>query len=88
MQKLSVMLIGEPPRTQLAHWQLGIYITHAPRRGRHDAERNCISNVRPAGLAYDTAAFKLSWLMREALHRGLTGIALKDESDQAVLPEP
>ncbi len=84
--RLSVMLIGERPGLSSPD-SLGIYLTHAPRHGRHDAERNCISNVRPEGLAYDTAAFKLSWLMREALHSGLSGIALKDESDHAVLPD-
>lgn len=81
---LSVMLIGERPGLSSPD-SLGIYLTHAPRRGRHDAERNCISNVRPAGLACDTAAFKLAWLMREALRISTTGIALKDESDLAVL---
>ena len=81
---LSVMLIGERPGLSSPD-SLGIYLTHAPRKGRHDAERNCISNVRPAGLAHDAAAFKLAWLMREALRLGATGIALKDESDLAVL---
>ena len=84
---LSVMLIGERPGLSSPD-SLGIYLTHAPRKGRHDAERNCISNVRPAGLAYDTAAFKLAWLMREALRFGATGIALTDESDLAVLQSP
>jgi ethanolamine ammonia-lyase small subunit len=81
---LSVMLLGERPGLSSPD-SLGIYLTHTPRRGRHDAQRNCISNVRPAGLSYDGAAFKLAWLMREAMRRGATGIALKDESDLAVL---
>jgi ethanolamine ammonia-lyase small subunit len=82
--RLSVMLIGERPGLSSPD-SLGLYLTHGPRRGRHDAERNCISNVRPEGLSYEAAAFKLAWLMREALHRGLTGVGLKDESDLAVL---
>ncbi|MDM0074260.1 ethanolamine ammonia-lyase subunit EutC [Variovorax sp. J2P1-59] len=82
--RLSIMLIGERPGLSSPD-SLGIYITHAPKRGRHDAERNCISNVRPEGLTYPMAAFKLAWLVREALRRGLTGIDLKDESDLAVL---
>ncbi|MGJ7507026.1 ethanolamine ammonia-lyase subunit EutC [Variovorax sp. GT1P44] len=82
--RLSIMLIGERPGLSSPD-SLGIYVTHAPRRGRHDAERNCISNVRPEGLDYPTAALKLAWLVREALRRGLTGIDLKDESDLAVL---
>jgi ethanolamine ammonia-lyase small subunit len=69
----------------ISHDSLGIYVTHAPFKGRNDAGRNCISNVRPEGLSYAAAAFKLAWLVREALGRGLTGVDLKDESDLASL---
>ncbi len=78
--RLSVMLIGERPGLSSPD-SLGIYLTHSPRLGRNDAERNCISNVRPEGLSYAAAAHKLAWLLDAALQRGLTGVALKDESE-------
>jgi len=78
--KLAVVMIGERPGLSSPD-SLGLYITHAPRIGRVDAERNCISNVRPAGLGYSEAARKLDWLVGAALARGATGIALKDDSD-------
>jgi len=74
------VLIGERPGLS-APDSLGIYVTHAPRVGCSDAERNCISNVRPDGLAIDEAARRLAWLVETALRRGVTGVALKDEAD-------
>ncbi len=77
---LSVILIGERPGLSSPD-SLGLYLTYAPQCGRHDAERNCISNVRPQGLSYGAAAFKLAWLMQRAQYLGVTGVGLKDESE-------
>ncbi|MBR0660011.1 ethanolamine ammonia-lyase subunit EutC [Neoroseomonas oryzicola] len=82
-----VMLIGERPGLSATD-SLGVYITWAPRRGRTDAERNCISNVRPGGLSYDEAAAKTAWLLRAAQGLGATGVALKDEMPAGALPAP
>ena len=77
--RLVVVLIGERPGLSSPD-SLGIYFTWDPRRGRNDAERNCISNVRPEGLPYADAAARLVYLLEQARSRQLTGVGLKDES--------
>jgi ethanolamine ammonia-lyase small subunit len=83
--RIVVVLIGERPGLSSPD-SLGIYLTYEPRVGRSDAERNCISNVRPEGLAYDAAAFKLHYLLNEARRLKLTGVGLKDHSDALPVP--
>ena len=75
---MVAVLIGERPGLSATD-SLGLYLTLAPRRGRTDAERNCISNIRPGGLDAAEAAAKLLWLTGAARRLGATGVALKDE---------
>jgi ethanolamine ammonia-lyase small subunit len=78
--KICAILIGERPGLSVAE-SLGIYLTFAPKRGVMDSARNCISNIHSkGGLSYDVAGDTLAWLVREALRRKLTGVALKEEA--------
>lgn len=82
--RMVAMLIGERPGLS-APDGIGIYLTWGPRPGRNDAQRNCISNVRPEGQPLRAAAQRLWWLCREARRLQLTGVGLKDLSDTATL---
>jgi ethanolamine ammonia-lyase small subunit len=78
--QLSIVLIGERPGLSAAD-SVGIYVTFAPRSGlTTDSERNCISNVRPGGLALEDAALRLAWLVTQARQRRLTGVHLKEDA--------
>lgn len=90
--RATLVLIGERPGLS-APDSLGAYLTLGPRPGAtRDADRNCLSNIRPEGLPYRRAAFQIAWLLNAAFSRGTTGVALKDESDRLIvegrLPEP
>jgi ethanolamine ammonia-lyase small subunit len=75
---LVCVLIGERPGLTSPD-SLGAYLTWLPKIGRTDAERNCLSNIRPAGMAYDEASERLLYLCGQARLRQCTGVMLKDD---------
>lgn len=85
-----IVIIGERPGLSVAD-SLGIYLTHLPRPGRSDADRNCISNIHPPdGLGYQRAAHITASLIAGARRLGRSGVDLKDTSraELAGGPEP
>lgn len=77
---LVLVIIGERPGLSVPE-SVGVYLTHAPRPGRTDAERNCVSNVHPPeGLAYTDAARIVAGLVTGAFAIGASGVRLKDRS--------
>ena len=82
----SLILIGERPGLSAAD-SLGAYLTWNPRAGNTDAARNCISNIRTAGLEPKAAAARLAWYLQQARAIGSSGTLLKEGSKQAQLAE-
>ncbi len=85
--RLSLILLGERPGLSSPD-SLGAYLTYNPQRGRHDAERNCVSNIRPEGLPISEAASTLEYLLINAHARRITGIHLKDDRNLNASPSP
>lgn len=71
-----VVLLGERPGLSSPE-SLGIYVTWNPRRGRNDAERNCISNIHSNGLTAQEGAQRLLFYLEESRRLQLTGVDLK-----------
>jgi len=78
-----VLIVGERPGLSSPD-SLGFYYPYSSMLGLNDAKRNCISNIRPAGLSIEKAVSKTLWLIQQSFMRKLSGVALKDTSQQAL----
>jgi len=83
----AMVLIGERPGLT-APDSMGAYLTWRPSAQTADADRNCVSNIRPDGIGYADAAAKLAYLLAAIRGRQLSGVQIKDESDRLLSPSP
>jgi ethanolamine ammonia-lyase small subunit len=75
--KLALVLIGERPGLSAAD-SLSAYLTWRPRVGALDSSRNCISNIRSAGLPPQEAARQIDNLIGTAFMHSATGVTLNE----------
>ena len=75
----AAILIGERPGLSAAD-SMGAYLTYQPHAGTTDADRNCISNIRPEGLGYADAAFKIASMLTAMRTGRISGVRLKDDT--------
>lgn len=81
---LVIMLIGERPGLSSPD-SLGAYITFAPQPGvTSDAQRNCVSNIRPEGLPIGEAVRKIVAIAALARRMKQTGVTLKEDDALAL----
>ncbi len=80
------VLIGERPGLSAAD-SMGAYLTWKPHADATDADRNCISNIRPDGIGYSDAVRKISHLLLAMRAQNRSGVQLKDDSDRPLIAD-
>jgi ethanolamine ammonia-lyase small subunit len=80
----ALALLGERPGLGSPD-SLGAYFTCQPRRDKTDADRNCVSNIRPQGLPPAEAAKKLAQLLFRSEEQHCSGVRLKETETARVI---
>jgi ethanolamine ammonia-lyase small subunit len=73
--RATVILVGERPGLGTGD-SLSFYIAVNPKLDQDNAEKNCISNVRPIGIRPEEAASLTVEILKRAFARGVGGLAL------------
>lgn len=80
--KATVILVGERPGLGTGD-SLSIYTAFGPKLGQDNADKDCISNIRPLGIPVDEAATMTAALLRRAFAAGGGGVHLTSQTDAA-----
>lgn len=78
--RIAIILLGERPGLGSPD-SLSAYFTFNPAPERVDADRNCVSNIRPLGMPVPAAVDKLVTLLNRSRQLCIGGTALKDDSE-------
>ncbi|MCB9738465.1 MAG: ethanolamine ammonia-lyase subunit EutC [Deltaproteobacteria bacterium] len=73
--KATVILVGERPGLGTGD-SLSIYTAYGPKLGQDNAEKDCISNIRPLGIPADEAAKLCTELLKRTFAAGGGGVKL------------
>lgn len=73
--RATVILVGERPGLGTGD-SLSVYLAVNPRLGQDNAEKNCISNVRPIGITAHEAGSESVAILKRAFVTGRGGVSL------------